>query len=183
MEVLNKTQTTQDFEKIIPRIFVANHLKNRRCIDFEKIDSKRFSQVNSNILRLFYQLINSQGISDILLWYKSQNWLLYLYRDTKNLLHFYGCNKHIDHHSSNIEWIIKPLLQKMLKDSKSKKILFDNHSLSLVGFGILPLFRQEVNGNVYQGFDNRMQCNVKLFQVSLTNEQVSLSRKILKLIK
>lgn len=181
MHIVKKTQ---NFEKFFPRDFVKNYLRKRGCIDFEKVNLKRQRQVNVQILKLFDAFINSPGIHDILLWYKSQGWLLYLYKDTNtNLLKFYGCNKNIDHHSSNVEWIIKPLLHKMLHDNGSRKTLIDTYSLSLVGFEFLPLFKKDQNGNVYQGFDGKKVCNVQSFQVCLSDEQVDLAREILSMIK
>lgn len=176
--------TNPDFHLFYARDFVNNHLKNRGCIDFQKIDLKRSRKSNAEILKLFDQIINSAGMYNVLLWYKSQNWLLYLYKDIKtNLLKFYGCNKNIDHHSSNIEYIIKPFLHKILRDNGGEKLLIDNYSFALVNFGILPLFRKDQFGNVYQGFDGRKECNVNSFSVRLSEDQINLARKILRLIK
>jgi hypothetical protein len=180
---MNIVDTTSDFEKILAKDFVKV-LSNRHPIDFKKIDLKRPRQSNARILRLFNQFINSPGMHNILFWYKSQDWLLYIYRDAKtSLLNFYGCNKNIDHHGSNIEFIIKPVLHKMLHDNGSRKTLVDNHSLSLVGFGFLPLVEKEEVGNVYQGFNTKYSCNVEVFQTCLTDDQIKLAREILRLIK
>lgn len=178
------TLTLNDFTKISAKNFVIESLLNRYCTDFAKIDLRRPRQTNAEILKLFDEFINSQnGIQKSLLWYKSQGWLLYLYKNEMNLLKFYGCNKHIDHHNSNIEWVIKPLLQRMLQDNGSRKILFDRSGIALVGFGFIPLFKTEVNGNIYQGFDGKPRLNIDAFQINLSNEQITLARKILRLIK
>lgn len=178
------TITLNDFTKISAKNFINESLLNRNCTDFKKIDLRRSRQINAEILKLFDEFINSQnGIQKSLLWYKSQGWLLYLYKNEMNLLKFYGCNKHIDHHNSNIEWVIKPLLQRMLQDNGSRKILFDRSGLSLVGFGFIPLFKTEVNGNIYQGFDGKPRLNIDAFQVNLNVDQTTLARNILRLIK
>lgn len=152
-----------------------------RPIDFSKIDKKRPEELNDEILELFNNFINTSGIDKILSFYKSQDYLLCINKINNKLI-FYGCNEDIEHHSSNIEYIVKFLLHKMLHDNGSKKILLDKQTMSLVAFGFLPLMRMDQTGNVYQGFDNRPQCNVKAFKVCLSNQQIELAKKILKLI-
>ncbi len=162
---------------------MESQLDFSRPIDFAKIDKKRPQEINDQIVKLFNNFINTFGIDEILTFYKSQGSLLHIKRDNNNQLFFYGCNDNIEHHSSNIEYIVKFLLHKMLHDNGSKKILLDSHSLTLVGFGILPLMSKDKCGNVYRDFNGQKRCNVGSYQVSLSDEQVKSIRMILRLIR
>ena len=155
--------------------------KVSRCIDFDKLDSKRSADINDLILKKYHAFINSPGIVDILRWYKSQNWLLYIDYSSDGL-RFCGCEDSIDHHSSNIEWIVKCVLHKMLHDNASKKILLDRHKMSLAAFGFIEPFSVEESGNVYQGFERKTVSNIPAFQVLLSQQQVMEARNILRLI-
>jgi hypothetical protein len=151
--------------------------------DFRKADLCRSKKENFEIVRLFNQFINSPGICEALLFYKKECWILHIYRDaiTKELK-FYGCNRHIEHHSSAIDGVVKPVLHRLLHDNGGKKTLVNKHALALVGFGIMPLLQRHESGNVYQGFETTYTSNIPTHEVSLSQEQQTMARKILRLI-
>ena len=171
------------FDITTPRQLITD-LKGRRVINFEKRDQCRPRTTNLEILKLFDSFINSPGIEEILLWYKSQTPLFYFYKDSNTKrLKFWGCSKYADHHGSNIEYYIKHVLHQMLHDNGSKKLLIDRHSMALVAFGILPLYGNEESGNSYQGFTQTKTINVLHYEVQLSPTQINSAREILRLIK
>ncbi|MCX6757464.1 MAG: hypothetical protein NTZ44_01100 [Candidatus Nomurabacteria bacterium] len=172
-----------DFENISKKDLLKRIQNRKDPINFEKVDFKRDKKTNRQILQLFHQFINSPGLHEILLWYKSQSALLAIYKDiNKGVLKFYGCNRHIEHHDSNIEYIIKWFLHRILYDNGKNKELVDRYTLALCAIGPIPLISREERGNIYQGHEINYYCNVATFKVSISNEQIFLARNILRLI-
>ena len=181
MQVLNGPK---GFRVITARALFNEIISDRKPLDVQKVDLIRSRTVNTRIVSLFNEFINTPGIDQILFWYKSQNSFLCIYKEEQTgKLRFYGCNKHIEHHSSNIEWIIKPMLERMICDNAKQKLLVDDRTAALVGFGLLPLFNKETSGNQLQGHTVTYTCNVRSFKVSLSDEQIMSARAILRLIK
>lgn len=147
-------------------------------IDFAKKDTRRSPEINQKIIQWFEYLINTPNIYSTLQFYISQNALLYI-KERDGLLRFYGCENHIDHHSSNIEYIIKYICHKILHDNAKKEVLLDYHTFALAQFGLLRAIYVSKNGNG----DTLVHTDVKGHKIMLCKRQINILRNILRMIK
>ncbi len=146
-------------------------------IDFAKKDIKRSSEINQKIIQWFEYLMNTPNIYSTLQFYKSQNALLYI-EERGGLLRFYGHENHIDHHSSNIEYIIKYICHRILRDNAKNEVLLDYHTLALARFGLLRATYVIKNGNG----DTFTHTDVEGHKIILCERQINILRNILRMI-
>lgn len=148
-------------------------------IDVSKIDLKRSKDINQKIILWFEYLINTPNIGSLVEFYHRQGYLLYVEK-RHDLLRFYGCDENIDHHSSNIEYVVKFLCHKILHDYGKNKILFDHHDLALAGFGFtrMSYYIKNSNGDILS-----IATDVKNHKVVLYEKQIQILRGILRMIE